>query len=602
MNNTRFLVAIIPTIVILNLLLLAIVQLINWKNAYTPTSTEILKCVIFSVLTSLILLLLNNFKSIFRVSDHHVFNTHFQPIIKEFVKFIMISFIALHQMSNNSWILKLNVWQTIIILSVFTVFNFMEFVSDFMPHFYYKKYSSFLKFYDDFNYMENYDDGSKNDVTLKIVESLKRDNSVNSTNSDETLAEVLPKEITVTDMTPDVEFDRVYDSNASLPYGLGQLAHECQFPPHVTQPESFHFNHSVFSSPKFKPRKSSATLNHSQTSPKHINNYNSCYNLVDKLYSISPKNTFHLITASATAILKSDVTLQSDEVEEVLERQIEVSPFIENNEVVMQVVDTLDTNSVHTTDTHLSGGGGGNFKYKLPGGGKLKFGGGGGFDYDHRDGRKKDSTNSSVKSTRSLHFHEPERRTSHHEAIEHKHKWIGWLFPTKKKTNGIKKKLSKFTFSPRTNSLTNDCNSIRSSLLTYVPNDYQSIEEENQQCQDYFQVNKRDFTNYVNVSLGDGSSKIVFDPIFERFNYVTIRDLSSIEILLCFVNRLIWCLGSLLVYCAIYLNNSHNLLVGVIILKLFNVNMINKQRSSLINILLAKIMLNILALCIFIVL
>lgn len=151
----------------------------------------------------------------------------------------------------------------------------------------------------------------------------------------------------------------------------------------------------------------------------------------------------------------------------------------------------------------------------------------------------------------------------------------------------------------------NDCNSISSSLLTYAPNDYQSVEENESggtQKHDYFLINKQDFANYVNVSLGKKINKVQLDPIFENFDYALIRDLDTFQIILCFLNKLIWCVGSLLVYCAIYLNDSHNLLVGVIILKLFNINMINKQRSSLIHILLAKIIFNIVVLSIFIVL
>lgn len=288
MNNTRFLVVIIPIALALNLGILAIVKSINWKKTYIPTSIEIAKCILFSLLTSVILNLLNNFKFIFHISDQHVFNTHVQPIIKEFVKFMMVSFMALHQMSNDSWVLKLNVWQTLIILGVFMIINFVEFVYDFMPHFYLKRYSSFLKFYDDFYYMENYDDESKNDVTLQIVESLKRDNSVNSTNSDETLAGLLPKKISVSELTHDWEYDDIDNVNDDLDSACTNHTRAC----HVTQPEMFNFKHSVFSSPNFKPRKSSTTLNRSQSSPKRINNYKSCYNLVDRLYSVSLRILF----------------------------------------------------------------------------------------------------------------------------------------------------------------------------------------------------------------------------------------------------------------------------------------------------------------------
>lgn len=156
-----------------------------------------------------------------------------------------------------------------------------------------------------------------------------------------------------------------------------------------------------------------------------------------------PKNTFHLITASATAILKSEVAFEDSVGEEVTEPQINSSPFIddneyENNEHENQASHNPDVSSIHTTDTHLSGGGGGNFKYKFPGGGKLKFGGGGGLDYDHRDGKKRNSVNSSVKSSRVVMNQESESRVSQSYA-QHLHKWTNWLLLQRRKEIASKK-------------------------------------------------------------------------------------------------------------------------------------------------------------------
>ncbi|EGV66679.1 hypothetical protein CANTEDRAFT_112420 [Yamadazyma tenuis ATCC 10573] len=337
------------------------------------------------------------------------------------------------------------------------------------------------------------------------------------------------------------------------------------------------------------------------SSPKKINQYKSCYDLVDKLYAVSPKNTFHLETASATVMTRNDIPEDDDddddddnygEVSEFYGPVLSTpspssSPFTETS----QVYNDLDNISVHTTDTHYDGGGGGGlgFEYKFPNGGKIKLGmgGGGGFDYDHRNSTGKRSSSSgksfSKKSSRML-----------CEDTTKAKGWFSWMTPTSRKQNSVRKKLSKFTFKGQS-----DDASIHSGLLSGPPTlGYSSIgDPEAGNCtqpslNDRIVITKQDFTNYVFISLGIDQFKIDYDPIFERYGKQLIRDLSVFEVLLCYLDSFIWVMGTLLVYTSEFLQNSRDYIVTVMLLSLINVNLLNNSNFHLRNILLSKIILN----------
>ncbi|EGW30854.1 uncharacterized protein SPAPADRAFT_62755 [Spathaspora passalidarum NRRL Y-27907] len=111
---------------------------------------------------------------------------------------------------------------------------------------------------------------------------------------------------------------------------------------------------SCASTPMSSPMRKSISIDTVTANPT-LKNYRSCSDFVDKLYSVSPKNTYHLNTATALAAASEtfDDYMDSDE-------------------------------EVTTEGRHFGGGGGGNFKLKLPGGTEIEFGGGAGGDY--RDG------------------------------------------------------------------------------------------------------------------------------------------------------------------------------------------------------------------------
>lgn len=101
--------------------------------------------------------------------------------------------------------------------------------------------------------------------------------------------------------------------------------------------------------------------------------------LLDRMYSVSPKNTLHL---------HLDKSGSEDEVSsKVLAKFKSLENFWEQGGET-----SSESNSLHSSDTHFGGGGGGNFKMKLPNGTELEFGGGAGLDYKHHSSCESESS------------------------------------------------------------------------------------------------------------------------------------------------------------------------------------------------------------------
>lgn len=330
--------------------------------------------------------------------------------------------------------------QISIVLGLFTLFMTFDYIMNYWDFTYKIVYHDFLKYYDEFTSL-NYRD-SRIDVSRTISESFKRF-SVDSASSDETLAEVLPKTIVP-------NFKDIFNDHPIKKY----------------DPESL------------KPK----TLRYFQSMPILNQKEKNYYKLVDKLYSVSPKNTFHLVTASATAMTMDG--LQDD------------------------------SSSIHTCDTDWGGGGGGGFKYKMPDGSKISFGGGGGFGYHHYDRRHSEHSQKS--------HHSQSSQSQPNQSQSNKKVW-GWLIPYKSKKS-LSKKLSEFNFET-------------SKLLSEDQENYSSINDD-------IEITKDEFSNYLNLSLGIKKT-IIFDPIFDKFNKL-IRNLNSLEVFLLMMNRMAWNFGCLI--------------------------------------------------------
>ncbi|EMG45490.1 hypothetical protein G210_4325 [Candida maltosa Xu316] len=193
-------------------------------------------------------------------------------------------------------------------------------------------------------------------------------------------------------------------------------------------PAEFNLNSDKFtnsSTSTSTPMKISNSCNSFTTITKTsscIKNYKSCQDFVDKLYSVSPKNTYHLNTATAIAALELD-THHEDEENHEQECPLEApaSPAKTILPDVPRVFENIDDDdddnqSVHSNGTNFGGGGGGNFKLKLPNGGKIEFGGGAGGGYKHGDDDDNDN-NKKAKTTTTKH------------SIIRLLNWFSWLLP-----------------------------------------------------------------------------------------------------------------------------------------------------------------------------
>lgn len=476
---------------------------------YSSTEVSLHKPIFVTLIMVLVILTFNRYQRMLRLLYDGIFTRYVYPLSKELVKFVFISFIAY----NNQGLVLTNV-TIMIIIGIYGLMTLLDTIYSYYPKFYVRKYGSFLDVYQDFVNMKSYDDNNaRNEATMKIAESIAR-NSVGSADSGETLAEILPKLIVPTDNL----------SNDKSDQEIKGLSEYCL--------------------PIVK-----------SSSNKSLNsNRKSCYNIVDKLYSISPKNSFHLVTASATAMTVNEVD----------------DPYLYESP-------KDDDTSIHSTDTGFGGGGGGKFKYKMPNGGEIKigFGGGGGFSRTHP---KHDSDDDDEAETDDLYHKFKHSHTQRHSPWN-----LSWLIPHKCSRPSVKKHLSKFNFHKASVDST-------SSIITYTM-DYGSTDLEAQKQT----FTRAEFDNFLSLYLRSAKFKIDFDPIFEKYNQL-ISHLSVFEVLLLLSHRFIWNLLSLVALSLIYVNDHALPTVWIVlILKLFNYNYLNQLDTKLSYKLIIKILINVLA-------
>lgn len=106
-------------------------------------------------------------------------------------------------------------------------------------------------------------------------------------------------------------------------------------------------------------------LTHSkQMQSMHLDALEAHNDSLERLYSVSPKNTLH---CQLGRIFGKDDGISATYFKDLVEN----------------IPAHMESQSFHLNDVHFGGGGGGNFEYLLPDGSNLKFGGGAGFDYKH---------------------------------------------------------------------------------------------------------------------------------------------------------------------------------------------------------------------------
>ncbi|KAK6202403.1 uncharacterized protein RJT21DRAFT_118423 [Scheffersomyces amazonensis] len=315
---------------------------------------------------------------------------------------------------------------------------------------------------------------------------------------------------------------------------------------------------------------------------KILSNYKSCYDFVDKLYSVSPKNTYHLNTATAIAAFDNALSDNQPNINyDLLER---VDHMQCTNVTLPSDDDELALQPVTTQDTHFGGGGGGNFKYKFPDGRKIEFGGGAGFDYSHSKPGSDSGSDSEAQ-----HYQSP------YEFKDNKFirfiNWFSWLVPpllpisvahkneevNQESTHLLKKRLSTFKISKRSQSII----STSTSIGTYYTGEQTNYYNTSNPIDRY-----KNFVMFINLffdySVDDFNSAVEIPLLFKRFGVIFNEFPIVFNLLDCF-NFMAWNFITIMIYGTLFLSNHKSILigmsVGLFIIKLFKINYLNNPNN-----------------------
>lgn len=343
-----------------------------------------------------------------------------------------------------------------------------------------------------------------------------------------------------------------HDSSHTLvPYGQTSLNKKFSF---QDLPTEFNLQSNKFaspgpSSPISTPMKKSCS---SMSTLNCVKNYKSCQDFVDKLYSVSPQNTYYLNNATAIAAF-SEVEEQEDHktVAPPLSPTKSILPELER--VFENIEESEDDSSIHSNETHYGGGGGGNFKFKIPNGGKLEFGGGAGFDYKHgkhandNDNNDDDNNDNNNNNRNDNHNHDHVQQivatSSGKFTVLSFINWFSWLLPpllpigenkndipfisSRERFPLLKHRLS--TYSLTDNQPTPETTDII---------DYESCENVSRPIIERFIKFQYFMAYYYDISVTSPISPVKIDPFFKRYGQLLI-DTPSVWI---FIDELNWML------------------------------------------------------------
>lgn len=608
------------------------------SNAYhnSPTNADYSRLIFFAILTPLFLKFILVMKDVFTLAGSGIQSQHQKertrsnfdgfvfPIVEEFIKFGLVYYLShFHKhLDTNYGSLDADPeaynWSVGQVAVLMLAFNLNELVINsivFSPIGYATKYSKFFELFELWHDHESKTMNSKTDAALILADSIIKNsknsspikdksginrNSVESSDTAKTLVPNKPQKIafppTLDTTTFDDDDEPLSSSNKS------KTLNKFQSMP-------------ILSSSN---RRSSPSSDSDKSRKLVRSNYKSCYDLVDKLYSVSPKNTYHLNEVSAYAINIDDIdeTFDDQEANESIQSEHEVCPY---NHPLHSEGDPLVSSSSHT---HFGGGGGGNFKYEFPSGRKLRFGGGAGFDYESDDGQ--DNHENGYGSCNNDRVDLVSPRLVYDRFINAAIpilNWFQWLVPflpinsgpntqepnhnhlaqSPKKRKGdmqsdplIKKQLSHYTLNRR--SSFEDMNSLNSIRTV---SDRHSIDLENQHLRSnkrgFFSLNSPNtltendylqFQNFVltyfDYDLHTFNTPFKVDPIFKKFNVLS-RDINSIYLIIFNIIEALRASSTLLIYSTPFLVKSSTF-IGLIkfsmfsiIIKLFNLNFLNFQ-------------------------
>ncbi|KAG7665222.1 uncharacterized protein J8A68_001278 [[Candida] subhashii] len=532
-------------------------QLLIWLSLYhyipqqPSAGNQFIVDLLIGILISIVTYIIYFIHAIIKESNHFIpkldlFDLFLYPIFKELIKLLIIVYKYQNDITlYNIYFISLGYY-----LSNSQIYYYS-------PNNYKSTYHQFLKLYDIWLYQDQYKynyHNNQQEIQYLINNILDDDdystvstnrNSICTHDSQKTLYSTNsltpPKKLTGKKLP--IEFNLHNNNNNNQDVHL--LPHE---------------------SPKFQATpmdisKSIETVSTINT----LKDYQSCSNFVDKLYSVSPRNTYHLNTATAIATFEDFGREDQHSSDTVIYTKINKPEQEETYENINHHLDE-DTSSINTKGTHFGGGGGGNFKLKLPGGTKIEFGGGAGGDYSHEDPHSSSTTPISP-STSS---------TPHNNRIIKFINWFKWLLPpllpigedSTTTTNNLaqfqgerypllKHRLSTYNLHHNSEFTTSPSNLETGGLAEFKPH------------LDRF-IKFRYFILYnYNFVIGQLTSRIKVDPVFKRFGQL-IEDMNAWILGLNEMNEFIW---ELIVFGVFgYLRNYYYLVAMILIGRLYKDN------------------------------
>ena len=554
MNKIAFFYAIIILCIIQLACFVFVANLHSWlgeyitgdvSQLYSPNSVELFE----SAFLALLLVGATGFVTFVRdllfvqkksSNTNGTFHKFYLPIIEELLKFGLVYFVAhrsrgtdhlaglnetIHgDISNSEGAPDLGVKQIAMIVLVFNFVKFCLFTYRFSPMNYEKSYKEFISLYRMWREHITIDRALRSNNKVKVDAAMILAGSLNdgerSVYSKKSTATLTPPEaISVPSRVP--SFDTGFSNFKKLP--------------------------------SFKSDMVSTDLE-------------SCYNLVDKLYSISPKNTYHLDTDDVIVVSIDDLEDDEDPLESI-------SNYSNN---------TLNSNVQHYEQNNLTQISDLNFERNACCIASLNDNG----NYDT-------SPFWTSQFISNINF-------------------FAWLLPflpipqkseelnnntrplanNRKFDPAIKNKLSSYQLDRNSVTDTETLHSSEALLSQHsLPvSNYGAIDLESQTSADAIvssvRVNERnninDFQLFVDNYFGYtyGSNQISIDPIFEMFG-LTITEFSTKLFIILFNCNYVWNLSTFLIYAYPFFNDSflhfHFMILSILIIKLFNRNFIHSK-------------------------
>lgn len=609
------------------------------------------------------------------------FDRFFFPIVEEVVKFGLIYYLAHHNDLEvelpgkpNNVMYRWSIDQLVVLLFAYNFDKLIFTLVQYCPYNYSQKYAKFTELFTMWFDHEQQINSNKNDAAFVLADTLiKNHHSLSSATPSPTK--------NAQENRDSVDTAKTLVSDKSAP-------NKILFPPTFNVAEASESNvlSSLYKSKtmnRFQSMPILATTPDNLSASSSINsingpaprikksNFKSCYELVDKLYSVSPKNTYHLNQAAAYALTVDNQPLNSELVNEIDNEVASDDDYDNHDSTIISELDVVpydptpcdfSAGNSHSHHTHWGFGGGGGGGYDMPNGGRIHFGGGGGMDYSNDESSHTDEdpiNNNSIFNTRNYGSCENNNQDNCHDntpstnnnGYESNHSsittlvrhvstlsnslvprfsyylfisfinWFRWLCPflplqipdqtplpsssltsspTKKKYPKadpfIKHKLSHYTLNKQDDAYSMNSsssspqnidleNQIHSSVSHFPSASSESpTYTSSPPNQNYHRFETFVFT-YFDFDLHTLNKPFEVDPIFKNFNVLT-KDFLFIYLVLLNLITFLWESLTFLIFSlgfifiAIESSQILKIFLGLIVIKLFNLNYLNGQTTQ----------------------